>query len=108
MVFQLLTDRQGEILRQHCDGKTESEIAETLGIGLASVKGVYQQVKNRLRTDSMEEACRMAASGESPPAIFRKHVVSRLKPRPTDGPTSAELVSDKPLWRRYPIKPETN
>lgn len=58
MVFKLLTDRQGEVLRLLCEGNRDREVAEKLGIALASVRNHVAAIRSRTRQPSIPELCR--------------------------------------------------
>jgi FixJ family two-component response regulator len=66
MVFKLLTDRQGEVLRGLCDGRTEQEIADSFGISVTSVKQHTSAIRARTRQRSIPELCRQIAESAPP------------------------------------------
>jgi DNA-binding NarL/FixJ family response regulator len=70
MVYRQLTDRQGEVVRLLCEGKTEHEIAEQFGITLMTVKQHRFNARQRLGRISLIDLCRVAEE-ETPLAVRR-------------------------------------
>jgi DNA-binding NarL/FixJ family response regulator len=66
MVYRLLTDRQGAVLRMTCDGRTEQEIADTLGISLNAVMRHRHNIRQRLGRIPFAELCRMIGEDARP------------------------------------------
>lgn len=67
MVFRRLTDRQGQVVRLLCEGKTEQEIADQLGITLMSVKQHRFNALQRLGRIQLTDLCRMVEEEMPPP-----------------------------------------
>jgi DNA-binding NarL/FixJ family response regulator len=57
MVFELLTDRQADVLWLMCDGWTDQEIAEDLGITPATARQYRSNVRQRLAKVPIPEVC---------------------------------------------------
>jgi DNA-binding NarL/FixJ family response regulator len=64
MIFRQLTDRQGEVLRLHCAGKSHHEIADALGIALSAVRHYFTSIRLRLGMTQIEEICRQLAADD--------------------------------------------
>jgi FixJ family two-component response regulator len=78
MVDRLLTERQGEVLRQLCAGRNEREIATLYKISTHVVNQHHKRIRQRLGKRPLAEICRMAASGEAPPTLFRRLTAPRV------------------------------
>jgi FixJ family two-component response regulator len=59
MVFEFLTDRQADVLWLMCDGWTDREIAEDLGITLATARQYRSNVRQRLAKVPIPEICQV-------------------------------------------------
>ena len=57
MVFQRLTDWQADVLWMVCDGYPPAEIAQTLGITIASVERHRTDIRHRLDRVPFGEIC---------------------------------------------------
>jgi DNA-binding CsgD family transcriptional regulator len=62
MLIKLLTDRQAEVLTLICSGKRDQEVAEQLGIALASVRNHMAAIRSRTRQRSIPDICRTVES----------------------------------------------
>lgn len=62
MVFEFLTDRQADVLWLLCDGLTDREIAEELGITLATARQYKSNVRQRLSRAPISEICEQIES----------------------------------------------
>jgi DNA-binding NarL/FixJ family response regulator len=66
MIYRLLTDRQGAVLRLTCDGRTDQEIAVTLGISLNAIMRHRHNIRQRLGRIPFDELCRMIDEAAPP------------------------------------------
>jgi DNA-binding CsgD family transcriptional regulator len=57
MLSKLLTDRQTEVLNLLCAGKRDQDVADHLGIALASVRNHMAAIRSRTRRRSIPEIC---------------------------------------------------
>jgi DNA-binding CsgD family transcriptional regulator len=99
VVYQLLTDRQGEFLRLHCEGKSNVEIASLMNVSVPTVQGMRSNILNRLRQPSLAAVCALVETGEAPSPVLRKPTPPS---EPVERKRKAPRPPDKPLWRRYP------
>jgi DNA-binding CsgD family transcriptional regulator len=58
-MFDLLTDRQADVLRLMCTGMNDRQIAERLGISMRTARQHRYQIKHRLQNETCTEICRM-------------------------------------------------
>lgn len=72
MIFQRLTDRQADVLWLICDGKSDHEIAQSLGILLGTARQYRYNILQRLGGSSVPDICRdVEANASSLPSKFR-------------------------------------
>ena len=66
-MIERLTERQRELLRLLCAGKTPREAAAALGVGEGSVYGRMGRIRTRTGQKRIADVC-VALAGEAPPA----------------------------------------
>jgi DNA-binding CsgD family transcriptional regulator len=102
MAYSLITYRQQAVLRLLCAGKQLPEIADELGITVATVIAHRDRIRIRVKIDSIDEICRTAETDES--ALVP---VNRPIPPPRPQRKYERTASYKSPWRRYATDPET-
>ena len=58
---RLLTDRQGDVLMQSCEGRTEWAIAEALRLSPRTVRSYLAQIHQRVDATEAADVCALAA-----------------------------------------------
>jgi len=74
---RLLTDRQGDVLRLLCAGRTTRQIAADLGLAVVTVKNYRAQLRERLAPLTVAEACARLGlptgpAASEPPSLDRR------------------------------------
>jgi DNA-binding CsgD family transcriptional regulator len=76
MLIKLLTDRQAEVLRLLCAGNRDQEVADQLGIALASVRNHMAAIRSRTRQRSIPDICQTVAEEQAAADAKRAALVS--------------------------------
>jgi DNA-binding NarL/FixJ family response regulator len=75
MIFQKLTDRQADVLRLICDGRTDLEISQELGILLGTARQYRYNILQRLGGPDFSEICReVEEQATAAPAALRDRI----------------------------------
>jgi DNA-binding CsgD family transcriptional regulator len=80
-MYDVLTDRQLELLRMIADGMTQSRAAEEVGRSEATVNQIMHTIRRRLRVSSTAEAITVAGMVQMPVTQRRAR---RAPPREDD------------------------
>jgi DNA-binding NarL/FixJ family response regulator len=77
MIFQRLTDRQADVLWLICEGRSDQEIANELGILLGTARQYRYNILQRLGGSSVPDICRDVKEN---PASLPTKLRNRLSP----------------------------